>query len=173
MNKFNYGYDIFTVFIDHNTNDVCINNTEHKYPDIDVLIKIKEFCELAINNQDEYIKAQREVNDFVNLENQRELDFMNSIERKKSDNIDNGYIYLILDKINDAYKIGYSKNPKGRLKQLQIATSNKLELLFTLECNKGFIESEIHHLFRNLRINSEWFKTDDSILDYFNIHQKY
>jgi len=76
------------------------------------------------------------------------------------------HLYLIQNTENKCFKIGRSKNPKGRLKQLQIASHEKLILLFVLE-EKGELEKEFHYIFDMIRLNSEWFHYDDSIIKKF------
>ena len=46
-------------------------------------------------------------------------------------------IYLIRD--TDRYKIGFSKEPKKRLKQLQTGSSEVMELVYEVECDNVFM----------------------------------
>lgn len=74
-----------------------------------------------------------------------------------------GYVYLIYDENNDAYKIGVtrSKNSK-RLKQLQTGNSTKLDVLYLHETKYPFrLETMLHSYYINHRINGEWYKIDD------------
>lgn len=66
-------------------------------------------------------------------------------------------IYAIGD--GNKVKIGYSKNPRRRLRQLQTGHPNKLKLLHTWEGDK-LAEKRIHYILKPLilRHNSEWFK---------------
>ena len=74
------------------------------------------------------------------------------------------YIYVISD--NNGYmKIGISKNPETRLKQLQTGHPTKLEILFTEEfyCKRSHllkIEALIHKKMRTIapKIKGEWFE---------------
>lgn len=70
-------------------------------------------------------------------------------------NIDNIYTYLMFDGLY--YKIGKSKNPEKRLKQIQ--TSNPLALL--LEYSDKVDEKNLHKLYSNYRIKNEWFNLND------------
>jgi hypothetical protein len=112
------------------------------------------------NITDEYIKeldaqASKGVyDDFFRTKNNKE-------KTKEND-----YLYLILDMNDNVLKIGRSKNPKARIKTLQIATSHNLRLLFAIK-GKGEIEKNAHEIFKNLRITSEWFTYDNSIIDFF------
>lgn len=77
-------------------------------------------------------------------------------------------IYLIQDMNNGFLKIGISKNPKKRLKQLQDSNPNYLKLISVIK-NKPFgYEKDLHNLFDDLRFNKEWFKKSNSIINYFN-----
>ena len=76
-------------------------------------------------------------------------------------------LYLIKDVNLNTLKIGRSNDCKKRLQTLQNATSNKLELIFVIK-HKSTIEFEIHKRFNHLRLASEWFKYDESIINLFN-----
>ena len=69
-------------------------------------------------------------------------------------------------------KIGITSNPVRRVNDLQIATPDKLDLLFFVRC-KGVVAQDIerhtHNLLRNYRTKGEWFnvpldKAIDTIL---------
>lgn len=80
--------------------------------------------------------------------------------------MDKNYLYIISNR-DGAVKVGVSKNPKRRIRQLQTGNENKLELLFfeEFECprEKVFqIEKMVH---RDLRMRcqkkvGEWFYLD-------------
>ena len=76
------------------------------------------------------------------------------------------YLYLIKDTDLNRLKIGKTTNPNSRLKQLQCANSNKLEILYSIP-NKGYMEEDVHEIFSSLRINGEWFFYDNKIIEYF------
>jgi hypothetical protein len=84
------------------------------------------------------------------------------------------YVYIIKDNgYKNRCKIGISKNPKQRLKNLQTGNSNKLELIFALQVESNIkssaVESVIHKYFKgkNLWILGEWFEfqNDDQIVN--------
>ena len=67
-------------------------------------------------------------------------------------------IYLIKSKKESAYKIGVSKNPNKRLKQLQTGNSSELELVTCYESEFAYkIEKTIHNMFSHLNENGEWY----------------
>ena len=77
------------------------------------------------------------------------------------------YVYFISS--DDKIKIGYTKNIKRRLKQLQTSNSSQLLLLGYIEGDKD-VEKQLHKRFAQYRIrkNGEWFNCSDEILDYIN-----
>lgn len=69
------------------------------------------------------------------------------------------YVYLIKDRLTNAIKIGISKHPNKRLKQLQTGAVGKLELIHVIKCVKKpalYLEKRIHHWFRENRKRGEW-----------------
>lgn len=76
------------------------------------------------------------------------------------------HLYLILNESENTLKIGRSKNPEKRIKQLQCATGDKL-ILLKVANSMGKNEMDTHKKFNHLRLNAEWFKNDDSIIEYF------
>ena len=76
------------------------------------------------------------------------------------------YVYIISD--NNGYiKVGISKHPEKRLKQLQTGNMNRLQLVFTeeFECKRDHllkIERLIHRAISNKskHMKGEWFYID-------------
>lgn len=75
-------------------------------------------------------------------------------------------IYLILNEPELALKIGYSKHPEKRLKQLQTSNHNKLILLSTFEGNIQE-EKEFHRQFQNYNLGNEWFDLKQKEIQWF------
>lgn len=123
---------------------LCIENTLNKY---------KEDC---LSDKDIVGRDEMAFRNFIN-----KYKSSKPIREEKPDDL-----YLIHDVVLDKLKIGRSNNPKSRLKQLQIATSNKLELLFVIK-GKGNLEAQIHSFFNSINTNSEWFDNDGQIIKYF------
>ena len=75
------------------------------------------------------------------------------------------FVYFIYD--NSNIKIGFTKNIKKRMKELQTSNSNKLMLLGYIngDINK---EQFLHNQFKNYQILNEWFKPDQALIDYIN-----
>lgn len=106
---------------------------------------------LELNQKDFYINQQRE---------------RYRKERIEKKNKPKDHLYLITNIERSRLKIGRSKNPEARLKQLQISSHEKLLILFVIDFS-GDYEKDIHSEFKNLRLNSEWFFYDESIINKF------
>ena len=74
-------------------------------------------------------------------------------------------VYFIGNRNNNTIKIGYSNNPKRRLKELQTANADKLFLIGYINGDKS-LENILHNMFE--RVSHEWFKPTDSLLDFIN-----
>lgn len=75
----------------------------------------------------------------------------------KMETRDEKLVYVIAHP-NGYYKIGVSKNPANRLKQLQTATPYQLTLHGLFQSNAPQIaEQAIHHVHDDYRVRGEWF----------------
>ena len=75
-------------------------------------------------------------------------------------------IYLIADLQNSICKIGYSKHPYNRLKELQTANAFELTLTNVIEGDKSD-ESWLHDKFEKFKLLGEWFTLTNEINTYF------
>lgn len=69
----------------------------------------------------------------------------------------------IIESTSGHYKIGISRNPKNRLKQLKMTQGPyKYSLAFFWWCGSReearFIESDLHRIHGKRRVNGEWFE---------------
>ncbi len=56
------------------------------------------------------------------------------------------------------YKIGYSKHPEKRLKEVQTSNASKVELLYQFPTKHGrLLETTLHRSFPTSRLEGEWF----------------
>lgn len=78
-----------------------------------------------------------------------------------------GFIYAIADQSGAKMKIGYSKNPNRRLKQLATGSSDRLYILTKFHGDRE-LEKSIHRQFEKVRYNGEWMKASQELLDYIN-----
>jgi len=68
------------------------------------------------------------------------------------------YVYLIQSLENSYYKIGVSKHPKQRLKELQTGNSSELRLVETFQSRLAhMIEKTLQRRYSHLRKEGEWF----------------
>lgn len=119
---------------------------------------LKAYDELGWDDSD-----VRKRNDFLVQEFWRKA----KEERKKpkpKKKVSQDYLYLIHDTIQNTLKIGISANPKNRFRNIQLATSNKLVMLYALK-GKAHLEKELHKEFAEIRLASEWFKYDERIIE--------
>lgn len=72
------------------------------------------------------------------------------------------HLYFIQSAVTGAIKIGRSKHPKKRLRQLQTGSPHKLRILLVIEHN-GHREKILHQRLKHHRIRygrGEWFGPD-------------
>lgn len=74
------------------------------------------------------------------------------------------YVYFIAEKGSDRVKIGFSKNPWARLKNLQTASSGKMEIVCHLRTS-GVSEAEIHRLLSEYNVGGEWYLNEGLVAD--------
>lgn len=75
-------------------------------------------------------------------------------------------VYLI--KAAGLYKIGYSSNLPQRLKALQSATADKLEIVASWP-GSLITEHRAHQKFASKRVHGEWFELNDQDLEALNL----
>ena len=74
------------------------------------------------------------------------------------DDLPDMYVYAIREVSTGNVKIGISKNPTERLKQLQIGNSSKLELAAYMKADNRYKdETAAHKALCDINIRSEWF----------------
>ena len=71
----------------------------------------------------------------------------------------NDDLYIIQSDVTGMIKIGRSKNPEKRLKQLQTGNPNRLKLIATFK-GQGWKEKLIHEDLKRWRKKGEWFSYD-------------
>lgn len=74
--------------------------------------------------------------------------------------------YLIVAPNSQRVKIGQSANPKARLRQLQTASPERLELAAVLD---HVSEAELHSALACYRTHGEWFETTLGLMAYLSI----
>jgi Meiotically up-regulated gene 113 len=76
-------------------------------------------------------------------------------------------IYFIQAGRYGPVKIGISKNPRKRLRALQVPNPKPLTLLGVMEGDSD-TEKEVHREFRNSRIRGEWFSISPELLRFID-----
>ena len=77
------------------------------------------------------------------------------------DDIPDMYVYAIKNTDTGNIKLGISKNPEQRLKQLQTGCDGKLELVAYRKADNGYRdELQLHHENNQYAIHGEWFTKD-------------
>jgi len=73
--------------------------------------------------------------------------------------LDGSYVYLFRSEGSNRYKIGVSKDPAKRLRQLQTGSPDALELVEMRDVfgNPMKAERALHEHFATYRVNGEWF----------------
>lgn len=75
-----------------------------------------------------------------------------------------GFVYVVHSKLLDAYKIGFSTNPKERIRTIgEMYGGVTLERLYSLKTRKNAMrcEKRLHHWFKQTRFFGEWFKINN------------
>ena len=75
------------------------------------------------------------------------------------DKMNNDDLYIIQSDKTGMIKIGRSKNPQKRLKQLQTGNPNKLKLIASFK-GEGWKEKIVHERLDRYRLEGEWFSYD-------------
>ena len=71
-------------------------------------------------------------------------------------------VYFIATADRRYVKIGYTTNMTRRLRDVQVGNPEPLELLGTLDGTKDD-EKRLHHDWRRLRVEGEWFRLTDEL----------
>ena len=81
--------------------------------------------------------------------------------------IQNDFVYLMQSELTGLLKIGISKDPIQRRRNLETAQGGKIELLKIIAGGKN-IEKKLHEKFSTYRKDGEWFENTAEIIDYFD-----
>jgi len=83
-----------------------------------------------------------------------------------------GFVYFIKNKQLSLIKIGYSKNPTKRIRDIENMSGCDIDVLLLIPCVLyKELEKELHDLFSNDRHRiGEWFNPSNKIKDFININ---
>lgn len=165
INRVNYPNQFFLDFDEENQFIVNINGYKPLYHLSD-LIRLRDMVEKSIET---YIS--KEISDeIVDSNNEEHIEeYLKSWKIEKDSEpieVAQGFLYLFLDREYNRLKIGRSKNPSKRIKQIESNMMINLESLFELN-NMGNLEQEVLILFNKYNIRGEWFSYQQDIVDYF------
>lgn len=77
------------------------------------------------------------------------------------DDLPDMYVYAIRESETGCIKLGISKHPEERLKQLQVGNSQKLELVAYKKAENRFKDEKLAHSDnQDKRIRGEWFSSE-------------
>lgn len=79
-------------------------------------------------------------------------------------------VYFIQCRESGYIKIGYARNPKMRLTELQIANWDVLQIV-ALDCTEETTERQYHARFDHLRKRGEWFAPAPDLLEVIERHR--
>jgi hypothetical protein len=80
------------------------------------------------------------------------------------------YIYLIesYSEHETVYKIGFSKHPEKRLKEIKTGNPNELSILYKFNTKHNRkIETSLKRFYEHKCIDGEWFKLDNDDVEKF------
>jgi len=77
------------------------------------------------------------------------------------------YVYVISDQQNRC-KIGYARNPKSRLSDIQVGNADELHIDFAQPCasksRAQMMERYLHCILKRFKTRGEWFSVDPKIV---------
>ncbi|NFF77321.1 GIY-YIG nuclease family protein [Clostridium sporogenes] len=77
----------------------------------------------------------------------------------------NGTVYFILDTSANLVKIGFTRDLKRRMKQLETSNCN-LKLIYKIDnCDMEY-EKSLHKFFETEKVKNEWFNYGNSIKEW-------
>ena len=152
----------------HNVGTYVLYLEEEKLKNLLITIQqtLEYYKEFDVTDQD-ILDTNTKIMDDVHKELHRQS--IESGKRKqKAKKMTN--IYLAQNTETKNLKIGYSKNPKNRIQQLNLSSDVKIELLYYFE-DYVTKERELHDKYGFLNLNSEWFEYDQQIINEFKFRQ--
>lgn len=134
---------------------------------IEELKRIVEELNKTINNFNEESFRRRQIEAIERRLKDKAVKYKNiqlkedNLRPKKAE-----YVYLIKGE-NGRYKIGASNDPKQRLNQLKLSSSENHELVHTIKTiDKYELEAKLHNKFKDKSTHSEWFELSEDDVKY-------
>lgn len=82
-----------------------------------------------------------------------------------------GYVYVIGNLNANICKIGFSINPKERIKGVQTGCPHVLQILLLFEADK-YTETRLHHKYKKYKRTGEWFNIEGELKESIEKHIK-
>jgi hypothetical protein len=84
-------------------------------------------------------------------------------------------VYLIWEEGTSYYKIGISRNPAQRLKEIQTGNASQVHLVAEIPVsNANYKEKEFHDKYKRYQVSGEWFsfppRVISEVLTFFNVY---
>lgn len=80
-------------------------------------------------------------------------------------------VYFVQGQYTKLIKIGFSFNPKARLKALQLGSPDPLVLLGVMPCWEAS-EAILHEDFKQYKVHGEWYAPGEKLLKYIAANAK-
>jgi len=139
-----------------------IDDKSNGRPRIDYIISIESALKLCLDDTTPIGLELK--NDIINyLLRDKFNEILNLIKNIDLDIEENDlFVYIVKEDFSGRYKIGISKNPENRVKQLNIGNPENLELVYCEKAKLPNYQSEklLHDKYRDNHIRSEWFDSD-------------
>jgi hypothetical protein len=140
--------------------DYPLQKNSYKYADIKEAILLRDKLNEVIDkySQSDIDEANKQLMEEVYAESYAQS---NKIQVPSI-----GYVYLLLGE-NGKYKIGKSKNPENRCKQLCLSSCENHKLIYSFKClSPHKQEQSLHEMFNEKKSHSEWFNLSKSDVEY-------
>lgn len=140
--------------------DYPLQKNSYQYADIKEAIMLRDKLNDVINkySQSDIDEANRQLMEDVYSESKTQGDI--------STKVNSGFVYLLLGE-NGKYKIGKSKNPERRCKELSLSSCENHELIHKFKVkNPHLKEKELHLMFNEKRTHSEWFELSKADIEF-------
>jgi hypothetical protein len=133
--------------------DHITQSVEKYIPELEVFAGTSEVVDTALNNLREaeiYLKDKKE---------------RQCRKEEKQNRLNEGWVYIL--KGNQYYKIGKTINLDNRIKQISPNLPFETELICAIRSeNITRTESTLHQMFKDFRVNGEWFELNDQDVGY-------
>lgn len=79
---------------------------------------------------------------------------------------ENSFVYFLYNEDSSQVKIGMSRRPKKRIKDMSMEAGIQYEVIGIIQTSNQFYEFAAHHEADHLRVMGEWFESTPALLDW-------